>query len=224
VVSFTAPTKTTGRARTAGVYDRKARRREKQMIQVNAKTAAPASRLATPTDLTPAEVRAVTEAINPLVADALALYLKTKNYHWHLSGPHFRDYHLRFDEQANAILESVDVLAERVRKLGGATVRSISHVSELQTILDDNEDFVSAGEMVRRLLEDNRRMAEAQRNTHEVCDEARDAATAGLLEDIIDETERRIWFLYEISEGDEKRRSPNGNPSPEGEDNTAPGD
>jgi starvation-inducible DNA-binding protein len=131
----------------------------------------------------------------------------------------------------------VDVLAERVRKLGGATIRSISHVSELQTIPDDN-DFVPAGEMVRRLLEDNRRMAETQRKAHKVCDEARDAATAGILEDIIDETERRI--LYEISEGDENRGSPTGNFSrerareahesdwflyaiPEADDNTAPG-
>lgn len=211
------------------------------MIQAKAKTVPLASRLATPTDLTPAEVRAVTGAVNPLIADALALYLKTKNYHWHLTGPHFRDYHRLFDEQADAILGSVDILAERVRKLGGATIRSISHVSELQTIPDDNDDFVSAGEMVRRLLQDNRRMAEAQRKAHQVCDEARDAATAGLLQDIIDETERRIWFLYEISQGDENRSSPTGNASqeslreteksdwflyaiPEGDDNTARGD
>lgn len=135
----------------------------------------------------------------------------------------------------------MDILAERVRKLGGATIRSISHVSELQTIPDDNDDFVSAGEMVRRLLEDNRRMAEAQRKAHKVCDEARDAATAGLLEDIIDETERRIWFLYEVSEGDENHGSPAGDASqerareaqksdwflfaiPEEDDNTARGD
>jgi len=162
------------------------------MTQTKVKTVSPAYQLATPTDLTPAEVRAVTRAVNPLIADALALYLKTKNYHWHLSGPHFRDYHLLFDEQADAILGSVDILAERVRKFGGATIRGISHVSELQTIPDDNDDFVSAGEMVRRLLEDNRRMAETQRKAHKVCDEARDAATAGLLEDIIYETERRI--------------------------------
>jgi starvation-inducible DNA-binding protein len=166
------------------------------------KTYSPASRLATPTDLTSEEVEAVTEAVNPLIADALALYIKTKNYHWHLSGSHFRDYHLLFDEQADAILESVDTLAERVRKIGGTTIRSISHVSELQTIADDNDDFVPAGEMVRRLLEDNRHMAEMQRAAIRICDENRDSPTGNILQEILDETEKRIWFLYEISEGE----------------------
>ena len=171
------------------------------MAQAKVKTAAPASQLATPTDLTSDEVEAVTGAINPLIADALALYIKTKNYHWHLLSPHFRDYHLLFDEQAEVILGSVDVLAERVRKLGGTTIRSVSHVGGLQTIADDNDDFVSDREMIRRLLDDNRHVAEMQRKAREVCDEARDAATAGLLEEIIDETEKRVWFLYGISEG-----------------------
>jgi starvation-inducible DNA-binding protein len=171
------------------------------MTQAKVETVTPASQLATPTDLTPEEVRAIVGAINPLIADALALYLKAKNYHWHLSGPHFRDYHLLFDEQAEDIVGSVDILAERVRKLGGATIRSISHIGELQTVADDNDEFVPAGEMISRLLDDNRHMAEMQRKAHEVCDEARDAATAGLLEDIIDETEKRTWFLYEISQG-----------------------
>ncbi len=185
------------------------------MTQTEAEMGSPASRPATPTDLTPEEVRAVTGAVNPLIADALALYLKTKNYHWHLSGPHFRDYHLLFDEQADAILGSVDILAERVRKLGGATIRSISHVSGLQTIPDDNDDLVSSGEMVRRLLEDNLRMTEALREAHKVCDGARDAATAGVLEEIIDAAERRLWFLYEISERDDNRNSATGTPSQE---------
>jgi starvation-inducible DNA-binding protein len=171
------------------------------MTQAKVETVTPTSQLATPTDLTPEEVRAIVGAINPLIADALALYLKAKNYHWHLSGPHFRDYHLLFDEQAEDIVGSVDILAERVRKLGGATIRSISHIGELQTVADDNDEFVPAGEMISRLLDDNRHMAEMQRKAHEVCDEARDAATAGLLEDIIDETEKRTWFLYEISQG-----------------------
>src|SRR5512146_1273053 len=114
--------------------------------------------LATTTDLTSQEVRAITEALNPLVADAFALYVKTKNFHWHLSGSHFRDYHLLFDEHAEAIFGSIDTLAERVRRIGGTTIRSISHISQLQTISDDNDEFVSAGEMAQRLLADNRHM------------------------------------------------------------------
>src|SRR5438128_9750342 len=110
--------------------------------------------LATPTDLTPQEARAVTEAVNPLIGDAFALYVKTKNFHWHLAGSHFRDYHLLFDEQAEQIFASIDLLAERVRKIGGTTLRSISQVGQMQTIPDDNEAFVPAGEMVRRLLDD----------------------------------------------------------------------
>ena len=127
------------------------------------------SPLATPTDLKPDEVKAVVEAVNPLVPDSLALFVKTKNFHWHVSGPHFRDYHLLFEEQAQAILGSVDDLAERVRRIGGTTIRSGSHMSDLQTIHDDNEEFVSSGRMIHRLLDDNRQMAEAQRAAIEVC-------------------------------------------------------
>jgi len=159
------------------------------------------TQLATTTDLSDKAAQAITEAINPLIADALTLYVKTKNFHWHLSGSHFRDYHLLFDEQAEQILESVDILAERVRKLGGTTIRSISHISALQTLTDDNEEFVAPGEMVRRLMADNGQMVVAQRAAHEVCDENRDYATASLLEVIIDETERRKWFLFEITQG-----------------------
>jgi starvation-inducible DNA-binding protein len=157
--------------------------------------------LATPTDLTADEVRAVVTAVNPLVADAFALYTKTKNFHWHLSGSHFRDFHLLFDEQADQIFESIDTLAERVRRVGGTTIRSISHVSQLQTIADDNEDFVPAGEMVRRLFQDNQHIAELQRAAIAVCDKNRDSVTANLLQDILNQTERRKWFLFEIMQG-----------------------
>jgi starvation-inducible DNA-binding protein len=122
--------------------------------------------------------------------------------HWHLSGSHFRDYHLLLDEQADAILESVDILSERIRKIGGTTIRSISHVSELQTIADDDDEFVPAREMVRRLLEDNLRMAEMQRAAISVCEENRDSPTGNILQEVLDETEKRVWFLYEISQGE----------------------
>lgn len=157
--------------------------------------------LATATDLTSQEVQAITEAINPLIADSLALYVKTKNFHWHLASSHFRDYHLLFDEQAEGLLESVDLLAERVRRIGGTTLRSIGHISQLQTIADDNDEFVAPGDMIRRLMEDNGHLAKAQRDAHEVCDKSRDYATASLLETIIDETERRKWFLFETLQG-----------------------
>jgi starvation-inducible DNA-binding protein len=157
--------------------------------------------LATVTDLKPDEVRAITEAVNPLIADAFALYVKTKNFHWHLSGSHFRDYHLLFDEQAEAIFDSIDIMAERVRKVGGMTIRSINHISQLQTIADDNSDFVSPGDMVRRLMEDNSQIAKNIRDAISVCDRNRDSATSNLLQDILDKTERRKWFLFEVLQG-----------------------
>ena len=167
----------------------------------HSKSSAATSLLATPTDLTAAEVAAVTEAVNPLIADAFALYVKTKNFHWHLSGVHFRDFHVLFDEQAEAILESIDPLAERVRRIGGTTLRSISHISALQTIPDDTREFVPADEMITCLLADNQKMAKAQRAAIDVCDENRDTPTGNLLQEILDGTERRIWFLFEISQG-----------------------
>src|SRR5438552_3927683 len=121
--------------------------------------------LATPTDLKPEEVRAVTETVNRLIADAFALYVKTKNFHWHVASSHFRDYHLLLDEQADAIFGSIDILAERVRRIGGTTIRSVAHIAELQTLEDDNEDFVLPEEMIRRLLADNRYLAESQRRS-----------------------------------------------------------
>ncbi len=153
------------------------------------------------TDLTPKEAQAVTEAVNPLIADAFALYVKTKNFHWHLAGSHFRDYHLLFDEQADAIFASIDIMAERVRRVGGTTIRSISHIGQLQTIEDDNNDFVPAGEMVKRLMEDNGHMAKTIRDAITVCDKNRDSATSNALQEILDETERRKWFLFEVMQG-----------------------
>jgi starvation-inducible DNA-binding protein len=159
------------------------------------------AQLATVTDLTQQEAQAVTEAVNPLIADAFALYIKTKNFHWHLAGSHFRDYHLLFDEHADAIFASIDIMAERVRRVGGTTIRSIGHIGQLQTIEDDNDDFVPAGEMVKRLMEDNQRIAKNIRDAIAVCDKNRDSATSNALQEILDETERRKWFLFEVMQG-----------------------
>jgi starvation-inducible DNA-binding protein len=159
--------------------------------------------LATPTDLSASEVRNVCEAVNPLIADTIALYVKTKNFHWHVSGPHFRDYHLLFDEQAEALLESVDTLAERLRKIGGTTIRSIAHIHRLQSVDDDDDELVPPAEMIRRLLADNRKMAEKQREAIEVCDKNKDTPTGNILQEVLDQTERRIWFLHETSQAGE---------------------
>ncbi len=173
----------------------------RQATKTQVKSFPASAKLATVTDLTAQESQAVTEAVNPLIADAFALYVKTKNFHWHLSGSHFRDYHLLFDEQAEAIFESIDIMAERVRRIGGTTIRSISHIGQLQTIEDDNSDFVPAGEMVKRLMEDNGHMAKLIRDAIEICDKNRDSATSNALQQILDETERRKWFLFEIVQG-----------------------
>src|ERR1700761_3296329 len=155
--------------------------------------------LDTPTDIPKAAVDKISAALNALLADAFALYLKTKNFHWHVSGRHFHDYHLMLDEQSDAIFATTDQLAERVRKLGGNTLRSIGQVSKLQTIKDNNEDYVPPREMLRELMEDNKHMAAAMRKAHELCDDNEDSGTAALLETFIDETERRTWFLFEAS-------------------------
>jgi len=160
--------------------------------------------LATPTDLTPKEAGSVVEAINPLVADAFALYMKTKNYHWHVSGPHFRDYHLLFEEQADSLLAATDPLAERVRKLGGTTLHSIGQICRLQSVPDDDEAFVPPDEMVRRLLADNRHLAERQRAAIALCEASRDTPTSDLLQEVLNETERRIWFLFELNQTQER--------------------
>ena len=155
--------------------------------------------LDTPTDLPEAASDKISAALNTLLADAFALYLKTKNFHWHVSGRHFRDYHLMLDEQSDAIFATTDQLAERVRKLGGTTLRSIGQVSRLQTIQDNNEAYVPPGEMLRELMEDNKHVAAAMRKAHKLADDHEDSGTAGLLELFIDETERRTWFLFEAS-------------------------
>lgn len=141
----------------------------------------------------------ISTALNTLLADAFALYLKTKNFHWHVSGRHFHDYHEMLDEQSDAIFATTDQLAERVRKLGGTTLKSISQISKLQTIKDNNEEYVPPREMLRELMEDNKHIAAAMRKAHGLCDDNDDPATAGLLENFIDETERRTWFLFEAS-------------------------
>ncbi len=157
------------------------------------------SKLATPSDLNDKQTAAVAKAVNVLVADAFALYFKTKNFHWHISGPHFRDYHLMLDEQAEQIFATIDPLAERVRKLGQRTLLGIAHAADLATIADNTADFVAPGDMLNELIADNKAMAENMRKAHGVCDDNDDVATASLLEVYIDETERRTWFLFEAS-------------------------
>ena len=155
--------------------------------------------LTTPTDLKPNAVRDISGALNILLADMFALYVKTKNFHWHVSGPHFRDYHLLLDEQADQLYATTDPIAERVRKLGGTTLRSIGHIGHLQRVSDNDAAYVTPLDMLAELREDNARLADRMRETHGVCDEHGDVATASLLEVWIDEAERRAWFLFEAS-------------------------
>ncbi|MDQ8726952.1 DNA starvation/stationary phase protection protein [Bradyrhizobium sp. LHD-71] len=155
--------------------------------------------LDTPTDLSQEGVDKISAAMNVILADSFALYLKTKNFHWHVSGPHFRDYHLLLDEQSAAILATTDEIAERVRKIGGATLRSIGHISKLQTIDDNDEPFVPARDMLRELMNDNKAVVKTMREAHEIADKYNDSATASLLENFIDEAEKRTWFLFEAS-------------------------
>src|ERR1700758_2939537 len=150
-----------------------------------------AAPLATPTDLRPNAVQDIAGALNILLADMFALYLKTKNFHWHVSGPHFRDYHLMLDDQAEQIFDSTDEIAERVRKIGGTTLRSIGQISQLQQIQDNNDDFVSPGDMLRELMTNNKKLVETMRECHETCDQYGDVATASILENFIDQAERR---------------------------------
>jgi len=155
--------------------------------------------LDTPTDLSTDAVSEISEQLNAILATTFALYLKTKNFHWHVSGPHFRDYHLLLDEQGEQIFDSTDDIAERVRKIGGTTLRSIGQISKLQGIEDNDESFVSPGDMLRELMSDNKKLIEAMRGCHEVCDKYGDVATASILENFIDQAERRVWFLFEAS-------------------------
>jgi starvation-inducible DNA-binding protein len=156
--------------------------------------------LSTPTDLTAEATRDITGALNAILADVFALYLKTKNFHWHLSGPHFRDYHLLFDDQADQLFAMTDSIAERVRKIGGLTIKSIGQISRLQRVQDSDADYVDPEDMLAELCEDNKTLVSHLRETHNVCDELRDVATASLIEVWIDETERRTWFLFESSQ------------------------
>jgi starvation-inducible DNA-binding protein len=149
------------------------------------------------TDLSEAATRDIGGALNGLLADVFALYLKTKNFHWHMSGPHFRDYHLLLDEQSDQIFAMTDPIAERVRKLGGSTLKSIGQIARTQRIADNDADYVDAHDMLAELREDNLRLTSAMRQVHGTCDEHHDVATASLLEVWIDETERRSWFLFE---------------------------
>jgi starvation-inducible DNA-binding protein len=167
--------------------------------QSSPKAPARLSPLRTPTDLQSTATRDISAALNPVLADFFALYLKTKNFHWHVSGPHFRDYHLLLDEQAQQIVDTTDAVAERVRKIGGTTLRSIGHIARLQRILDNDADFVTPADMLAELREDNKQLTAALRETHGLCDEYDDVASASLIENWIDEAERRTWFLFEAS-------------------------
>jgi starvation-inducible DNA-binding protein len=155
--------------------------------------------LDTPTDLKPNAVKDVSGALNIVLADMFALYLKTKNFHWHVSGPHFRDFHLMLDEQSDQIFATTDAIAERVRKIGGTTLRSIGQIGRLQRILDNDADFVTPLDMLAELRDDNRQLTASLRETHDLCDEHGDVASASLIEVWIDEAERRTWFLYEAT-------------------------
>ena len=155
--------------------------------------------LATPTDLGADAARDIGAAMNGILADVFALYLKTKNFHWHMSGPHFRDYHLLLDEQADQLFAMSDPVAERVRKLGAPTLRSIGEIARTQRVLDNDAEYVEPLDMLAELMDDNRSLAASLREAHGVCDEHRDLATASLIEEWLDETERRTWFLFESS-------------------------
>jgi starvation-inducible DNA-binding protein len=158
-----------------------------------------AAPLLTPTDLGPTATRDVAAALNLLLADAFALYIKTKNFHWHMSGPHFRDYHLLLDEQGDQIFAMTDPLAERVRNLEGTTLRSIGQIAKMQRVSDNDAEYVTAQDMLAELRDDNKLLVAAMRESHGVCDENGDVAGASLIEVWIDETERRTWFLFEAT-------------------------
>jgi starvation-inducible DNA-binding protein len=168
----------------------------KNVVELQRRQKAP---LVTPTDLKPRATRDIAAAMNGILADVFALYLKTKNFHWHMSGPHFRDYHLLLDEQADQLYAMTDPIAERIRKVGGTTLRSIGHIARNQRVLDNDAEYVEPSDMLAELREDNKTLAASLRAAHTVCDEHNDSATTSLIEVWIDETERRTWFLYEAS-------------------------
>jgi starvation-inducible DNA-binding protein len=160
-------------------------------------------RLGTPTDLKAEATRDISAALEPLLADVFALYVKTKNFHWHMSGPHFRDYHLMLDDQSDQIFAMTDPIAERARKIGGPTLKSIGDIARKKRIADNDADYVDPKDMLAELGEDNRQLVAEMRQVHDVCDEYGDVATASLLEVWIDESERRAWFLFEATRGGE---------------------
>ena len=155
--------------------------------------------LTTPTDLRSKGVKDISGALNGILADVFALYLKTKNFHWHMSGPHFRDYHLLLDEQGDQLFAMTDPIAERIRKIGGTTLRSIGHIARTQRVSDNDAEYVEPEDMLSELREDSKTLAARLREVHGVCEEHNDIATASLIETWIDETERRTWFLFEAS-------------------------
>jgi starvation-inducible DNA-binding protein len=163
-----------------------------------------ATPLVTPTDLGAEASKNIAAGMNGILADVFALYLKTKNFHWHMSGPHFRDYHLLLDEQADQLYAMTDPIAERIRKTGGSTLRSIGHIARLQRISDNDADYVDPLDMLAELRDDNESLAARLREVHDVVDEVRDIATASLIENWIDETEKRTWFLFESSRKGDK--------------------
>lgn len=172
------------------------------MASTDAKTRRMAP-LATPTNLASNAVQDLSGALTILLADMFALYVKTKNFHWHISGPHFRDYHLLLDEQGDQIFATTDAIAERVRKIGGTTLRSVGQIARLQRIADNEADYVTASDMLAELREDNIELTARMRETHSLCDEHGDVATASLLEVWIDEAEKRTWFLFEAGRRDQ---------------------
>ena len=168
----------------------------KKRLELEQERGAP---LATRTDLSRAAVKDISGAMNAILADVFALYVKTKNFHWHMSGPHFRDYHLLLDEHADQLFAMTDPIAERVRKIGGITLHSIGQISRTQRVLDNDAEYVEPLDVLAELAEDNKNLAARLREAHNVCDEHRDVATASLIEVWIDETERRSWFLFEAT-------------------------
>ena len=168
----------------------------KKREELKARQKAP---LITPTDLKASAIEDIAGSMNAILADVFALYLKTKNFHWHMSGPHFRDYHLLLDEQADQLYAMTDPIAERIRKVGGSTLKSIGHIARTQRVLDNDADYVQPLDMLAELREDNKMLARKLREVHEVCDDHHDIGTASMIEVWIDETERRTWFLFEAS-------------------------
>ena len=151
------------------------------------------------TDIAAESVKEISAALTALVADIFTLYVKTKNFHWHMSGRHFRDYHLLLDEHGDQLFAMTDDIAERVRKIGGMTLRSIGHIARIKRIADNDADYVTPEDMLSELWEDNKSLVQSMRSAHDLCDEAGDVASTSVLENWIDETQRRAWFLYEIS-------------------------